>query len=126
MDKSYAEQERDAVNLKLVEMKSAAERNVGKHYHRRRAELQERAENAVDLADVFVDKHDGRVKARRAKTEQNADSTAALAADTGYKQNAERGCGKAEPLLDTELFFEENAGKQSDENGSELVGKRSA
>ena len=107
-------------------MKSAAERNVGKHYHRRRAELQKRAENAVDLADVLVDKHDGRVKTRRAKTEQNTDRTAALTADTGYEENAERGCGKAEPLLDTELFFEENAGKQSDENGREIVGKRSA
>ena len=90
MDKSYAEQERDAVNLKLVEMKSAAESNVGKHYRRRRAELQERAENAVDLADILVDKHDGRVKTRRAKTEQNADGTAALTADTGYEQREQR------------------------------------
>jgi hypothetical protein len=88
--------------------------------------LQKRAENAVYLADIFVDKHDRRVKTRRAKTEQDADSTAALTANACYEQNAERGCCKAEPLLDTELFFEENAGKQSDENWREIVGKRRA
>ena len=92
-------------------MKSAAESNIGEHNYRRRTELQKRAENAVYLADIFVDKHDRRVKTRRTKTEQDADSTAALTANACYEQNAEGGCGKAEPLLYAKLFFEKEAGK---------------
>ena len=126
VDESDRQKQEKSAHLQGSEVKSARERDVGDQHDRCRRKLQERAQNSVDLPDIFVDQHDGCVKASRAEPEKHADRARAARADTRDKKHAERREYKAEQLFCPHFLLEEKEREQSDEHGREIIGERRA